>query len=138
MEPGNVSLKKVGSQDSRMKKEQAAESWEKMAALQRDRHRLRSAGLAPKPQGGQRPRETQACWLCGQSVPGTHRVPQSPLPRMATPRRLAHQTEGFRKSCLQGALGCLATGRPCARTPKARMRSGGSKRSHVNAKDGCS
>lgn len=34
LELGKVSLKKVGSQDSRMKKEQAAESWEKTAALQ--------------------------------------------------------------------------------------------------------
>lgn len=33
LELGKVSLKKVGSQDSRMKKEQAAESWERMAAL---------------------------------------------------------------------------------------------------------
>ena len=42
-------------------------------------------------------------------------------------RGAAHQTEGFRKSCLQGTLVCLDTGRPCARTPKARMSSEGSK-----------
>lgn len=33
LELGKVSLKKVGSQERRMKKEQAAESWETMAAL---------------------------------------------------------------------------------------------------------
>lgn len=33
LELGKVSLKKVGSQERRMKKEQAAESWEMMAAL---------------------------------------------------------------------------------------------------------
>lgn len=33
MEWGKVSLKKVGSQESRMKKEQAEESWEQTAAL---------------------------------------------------------------------------------------------------------
>lgn len=49
MELGKVSLKKVGSQDSRMKKEQAAESWEKMAALQ-VQVPLRST--VPGPQGG--------------------------------------------------------------------------------------
>lgn len=55
-----------------------------------------------------------------------------------TPRGLAHQMEGFRKSCLQGTLLCLATGRPCAKTPKARIRSRGSKYSHVSALGGCS
>lgn len=49
LELGKVSLKKVGSQDSRMKKEQAAESWEKMAALQ-VQVPLRST--VPGPQGG--------------------------------------------------------------------------------------
>lgn len=39
----------------------------------------------------------------------------------------AHQTEGFRKSCLQGTLVCLDIGRPCAKMPKARMRSEGSR-----------
>ena len=33
LELGKVSLKKVGSQERRMKKEQAADSWEMMAAL---------------------------------------------------------------------------------------------------------
>lgn len=47
--------------------------------------------------------------------------------------RPAHQTEGFRKSCLQGTLVGLAIGRPCAKTPKARMRSVGSKVGLVKA-----
>lgn len=46
-----------------------------------------------------------------------------PLLHTVTPRRLAHQTEGFRKSCLQGTLVSLATGRPCTKTLTARMRS---------------
>lgn len=58
LEPGNVSLKKVGSQESRMKKEQAAENWETMAALQ-GRARLRPPSPAPvsSPRGGQGPWE---------------------------------------------------------------------------------
>lgn len=50
-------MKKVGNQDSRMKKEQAAESWEKMAALQ-GQMPLRST--VPSPKGGQRPWEILA------------------------------------------------------------------------------
>lgn len=49
--------------------------------------------------------------------PHTHRGPE------------AHQTEGFRKSRLQGTLLCLDIGRPCAEMPKARMRSEGSRAS---------
>lgn len=56
LELGKVSLKKVGSQDSRMKKEQAAESWEKTAALQGGASQVHG----PSPQGGQRPWETLA------------------------------------------------------------------------------
>lgn len=33
LELGKVSLKKVGSQESRMKKEQAEDNWEQIAAL---------------------------------------------------------------------------------------------------------
>lgn len=40
LELGNVSLKKVGSQERRMKKEHADDSWEEMAAL-RDRRQAR-------------------------------------------------------------------------------------------------
>lgn len=121
-ELGKVSLKKVGNQDSRMKKEQAAESWEKMAALQ---VQVPLRPTVPSPQGGQRP---WGPWLCDQSVLGTHSVPTlCPAPPQGDPAQPAHQTEGFRKSCLQGTLVCLAIGRPCAKTPKARMRSGGSK-----------
>lgn len=70
LEWGKVSLKKVGSQESRMKKEQAEDSCEQITA----------------------------------------------------------QTEAFRKSCLQGTLEGLVTGRPCARTPRARTRSFSSSR----------
>lgn len=80
LELGYVSLKKVGSQDSRMKKEQAADSWEKMAALQGDRYRLRATAPAPKPHGGQRPWESQVCWLYGQSVPDTQGPTSRPCP----------------------------------------------------------
>lgn len=54
-------------------------------------------------------------------------VPQalsSPTLCLAMPN-LAHQTEAFWKSCLQGTLEGLVTGRPCARTPRARTRSRG-------------
>lgn len=115
LELGNISLKKVGSQDSRMKKEQAAESWEKMAAL-RGQAPVRSTGLALGP------------WAA--AGPGR---PRHARPHVVSPeaRWLAHQTEGFRKSCLQGTLVCLATGRPCARAPKAGISPAGSQCSLV-------
>lgn len=68
-------------------------------------------GPGPWTPGGRRPWETPAC-------PAPRSEPQG--------RRLAHQTEGFRKSCLQGTLVCLATGRPCARAPKAGISPAGS------------
>lgn len=109
-----------------MKKEQAAESWEMMAALG---GRGPGSGSTPQPpphtQGSQGPEgaepRVEPPPRVGRSPCG--RGPQGPKPH---PRSSpAHHTEGFRKSCLQGTLVCLDTGRPCARTPKARMRSEG-------------
>lgn len=57
-----------------MKKEQAADSWEKMAALQGDRYRLRATAPAPKPHGGQRPWRAR-CAGSMVSQCQTHRVP---------------------------------------------------------------
>lgn len=60
--------------------------------------------------------------------------PQSPtLPCPPCPLCPTHQTAGFRKSCLQGTLVGLDTGRPCARTPRARMRSEGAGQVHMKA-----
>lgn len=92
-----------------MKKEHADDSWEEMAALgsrclAQCPARTRGPGAPPPAEGAPRPRGLSA-----------------------RSRGATHQTEGFRKSCLQGTLVCLDTGRPCARTPKARMSSEGSK-----------
>lgn len=55
LELGNVSLKKVGSQERRMKKEHAEESWEKMTALQGSRRQAQvHAPPAPSPHQGPR------------------------------------------------------------------------------------
>lgn len=51
LELGKVSLKKVGSQERRMKKEQAAESWETMAALG-GRRQAQHPHLEPVPTPG--------------------------------------------------------------------------------------
>lgn len=74
LELGNVSLKKVGSQDSRMKKEQAAENWEKMAALWGWAQLRPPPQPRPRPPGAQGPWESRACWLWGRLVLGTHGV----------------------------------------------------------------
>lgn len=122
LELGNVSLKKVGSQERRMKKEHADDSWEEMAAL-RDRRQARGLHAlgctrgpcehCPPPaprargRGAQEPRvDPRPCRLWGHLRQGTPEIrqtsphPAAPLTRHHTvvPRHRLTRRRAFGKA----------------------------------------